>query len=68
FQKRLNTETTEIIEDLFFDARHALMECLFRLDLRSSELDAPLEETFRIGETADEMVLRSQRAAALHLS
>ena len=68
FQKRLNAETTEIIEDLFFDARHALMECLFRLDLRSSELDAPLEETFRIGETADEMVLRSQRAAALHLS
>ncbi len=68
FQHRLDTETSEIIEELFFDVRHALSESLFRLDLRSSQLDAPLEETFRVGEAADEMVLRSQRAAAMQLS
>lgn len=68
FHHRLDAETSEIIEDLFFDVRQALSESLFRLDLRASHLDAPLEETFRIGEAADEMVLRSQRLAAMQLS
>lgn len=63
FHERLDHETSEIIEDLFFDVRQALAESLFRLDLRASQLEPPLEETFRIGEAADEMVLRSQSAA-----
>ena len=63
FRNRLDSETSDILEDLFFDVRHALAESLFRLDLRTEQLAAPLDETFRIGEAADEMVLRSQRSA-----
>ena len=63
FNVRLEAETTAACEELFFDIRHALTESLFRLDLRTSHLDAPLEETFRIGEAADELVLRSQHFA-----
>ena len=64
FHDRLAAETTEVCHDLFFDVRHALTESLFRLDLRAAQLDAPLQETFQIGEAADEMVLRSQHYAA----
>jgi signal recognition particle receptor subunit beta len=63
FHDRLNTETVEVCHELFFDVRHALTESLFRLDLRASQLEAPLQETFRIGEAADELVLRSQHYA-----
>jgi GTP-binding protein EngB required for normal cell division len=64
FHARLETETSAICDDLFFDVRHSLTESIFRLDVRSSQVDAPLSETFRIGEAADEMVLRSQNGAA----
>jgi hypothetical protein len=63
FQNRLQTETSDIIEELFSDVRHALTDAVFRLEVRASHLDAPLAETFQIGEAADEMVLRSQHAA-----
>ena len=63
FRKRLDAEANEACTDLFFDVRNALTESVFRLDLRASQIDAPLQETFRIGEAADELVLRSQRFA-----
>jgi GTPase SAR1 family protein len=63
FQNRLESETSDIIEELFSDVRHALTDAVFRLEVRSSHLDAPLAATFQIGEAADEMVLRSQHAA-----
>ena len=63
FRERLDAETSQVIEDLFFDVRHALAEALLRLDLRASHLDPPIEETFRLGEGADEMVMRSQHPA-----
>ena len=63
FYRRLDADTTAVIEELFFHVHHALAESILRLDLRASHLDGPLEETFRIGEAADEMVLRSQRSA-----
>jgi hypothetical protein len=64
FHAQLETETSAICDDLFFDVRHSLTESIFRLDVRSSQVDAPLSETFRIGEAADEMVLRSQNFSA----
>lgn len=64
FHARLESETTDACADLFFDVRHALAESLFKLDLRATQIDGPLEETFRIGEAADELVLRSQHFAA----
>ena len=63
FSQRLAAETTAIVEELFFHVHDALAEAHMRLNLSASHLDAPLDETFRIGEAADEMVLRSQRAA-----
>ena len=63
FRARLESETSAICDDLFFDVRHSLTESIFRLDLRSTQVDAPLAETFRIGEAADELVLRSQSSA-----
>ena len=63
FHVRLESETSAICDDLFYDVRHSLTESIFRLDLRSAQVDAPLAETFRIGEAADEMVLRSQSFA-----
>ena len=63
FHARLESETRTVCEELFFDVRHALAESLFRLDLRATHVDRPLEETFRIGEAADEMVLRSKHLA-----
>ena len=64
FHARLETETSAICDDLFYDVRHSLTESIFRLDVRSSQVDTPLAETFRIGEAADEMVLRSQSFSA----
>ena len=63
FHGRLEAETSAICDDLFYDVRHSLTESIFRLDLRSAQVDTPLAETFRIGEAADEMVLRSQSVA-----
>ena len=63
FYARLESETSAICDDLFYDVRHSLTESIFRLDMRSSQVDTPLAETFRIGEAADEMVLRSQNFA-----
>lgn len=63
FHDRLSSETSDVCQELFFDVRHALAESVFRLELRATHVDAPLQETFRIGEAADEMVLRSQHLA-----
>ena len=61
FRDRLDTEFSEIFDQLFYDVRQSLTESLFRLDLQAS-FNAPLlEETFQIGEDASDMVIVSQR-------
>ncbi len=61
FRDRLESEFSEIFDNLFYEVRQALTESLFRLDLQAS-FNAPLlEETFQIGEAASDMVIVSQR-------
>jgi GTPase SAR1 family protein len=64
FQKRLDAEFTELFEGLFYEVRQALSETIFRLDLQASHVTPVVEETFRIGETASEMLLGFQRNLA----
>jgi GTPase SAR1 family protein len=66
FHDRLDAEFSEIFDGLFQEVRHALTETIFRLDLQAS-FNAPLlEETFRIGEAASDMVMVSQRIVVDH--
>jgi hypothetical protein len=61
FHDRLDSEFSQVFDALFYDVRQALTETLFRLELQAS-FNAPLlEETFRIGEAASDMVMVSQR-------
>jgi GTPase SAR1 family protein len=61
FHDRLDSEFSQIFDDLFYQVRQVLTETLFRLDLQAS-FNAPLlEETFQIGEAASDMVMVSQR-------
>jgi ribosome biogenesis GTPase A len=61
FHDRLDSEFSQIFENLFYEVRQALTESLFRLDLQAS-FNAPLlDETFQIGEAASDMVIVSQR-------
>jgi len=61
FHDRLDSEFSQVFDGLFYEVRQALTETLFRLELQAS-FNAPLlEETFRIGEAASDMVMVSQR-------
>jgi ribosome biogenesis GTPase A len=61
FHDRLDSEFSQIFDNLFYEVRQALTESVFRLDLQAS-FNAPLlEETFQIGEAASDMVMVSQR-------
>ena len=61
FHDRLDSEFSEVFDSLFYEVRQALTETLFRLELQAS-FNAPLlEETFKIGEAASDMVMVSQR-------
>ena len=61
FHDRLDSEFSQVFDGFFYDVRQALTETLFRLELQAS-FNAPLlEETFRIGEAASDMVMVSQR-------
>jgi ribosome biogenesis GTPase A len=61
FHDRLDSEFSEVFDGLFYEVRQALTETLFRLELQAS-FNAPLlEETFKIGEAASDMVMVSQR-------
>lgn len=64
FHGRLDAEFSQIFDGLFYEVRQALTEALFRLDLQASFNTPLLEETFRIGETASDMVIVSQRILA----
>lgn len=61
FHDLLESEISEIFDGLFNEVRQALAETVFRLDLRASHLTPVLDEAFRVGEAASEMVLRSRR-------
>lgn len=61
FRLRLDSEIGQIFDGLLDDIRYDLTETIFRLDLQASQIEPLLEETFRIGEAASEMILRSQR-------
>lgn len=61
FHARLDSEFSQVFDGLFYEVRQVLTETLFRLELQAS-FNAPLlEETFRIGEAASDMVMVSQR-------
>jgi signal recognition particle receptor subunit beta len=61
FHDRLDSEFSQVFDAIFYEVRQALTETLFRLELQAS-FNAPLlEETFRIGEAASDMVMVSQR-------
>lgn len=60
FHERLDTELNQIFEGLFFEVRQALAETIFRLDLQASQIAPVIDETFRIGETASEMLIGFQ--------
>jgi hypothetical protein len=61
FHDRLDSEFSQVFDGLFYEVRQVLTETLFRLELQAS-FNAPLlEETFRIGEAASDMVMVSQR-------
>ena len=61
FHDRLDSEFSQVFDGLFYEVRQALTETLFRLELQAS-FNAPLlEETFKIGEAASDMVMVSQR-------
>ena len=61
FHQRLDAELSLIFEGLFLEVRQALAETIFRLDLQASHITPVFEETFRIGETASEMLLGFQQ-------
>jgi hypothetical protein len=65
FRDRLDAEISEIFDSLFHDVRQDLTEAVFRLDLEASRIAPLLDESFKIGEAASEMVLRAQSAPAL---
>ncbi len=62
FRERLESEFDENFEGFFLEVNQALAETIFRLDLEASHLTPVLEETFRIGEAASEMLLNFQRS------
>jgi GTPase SAR1 family protein len=64
FHDRLESEIRRTFDDLIAEVRKALNESVTRLDLQTTSLAASMEETFRIGEAACEMVMVSQHNLA----
>lgn len=61
FQSRIEGHIGQIFDSLFYEVRHALAETIFRLEVQESFIAPLLEETFQVGESASEMLLRAQR-------
>jgi hypothetical protein len=68
FEQRLDTEVSELFEQMFYRVRQALTESLFRLDLRTSHLESPSQEAFAIGEAASELLSAFERGVVPRLS
>ena len=68
FQARLEPEVSQVVEAMFFNIRQALAESLFRLNLRASQIDAPAQEAWEIGERAAELLLNFQRGVVPRVS
>jgi GTP-binding protein EngB required for normal cell division len=61
FRLRLQSEISQVFDGLLDEVRHDLTETIFRLDVQSSQITPLLDETFKIGEVASEMILRSRQ-------
>ncbi|MDQ2919741.1 MAG: dynamin family protein [Verrucomicrobiota bacterium] len=64
FRDRLEAEFNQIFDGLFYDVRQALAETIFRLELQSSHVAPLLQEIFRNGQTASEMLFAFQQNLA----
>ncbi len=64
FHARLDAEFADAFDGLFYEVRQALSEAILRLELQSSHLTPVLDETFRVGETASDLLLDFQRDLA----
>ncbi|MGI9087140.1 MAG: dynamin family protein [Chthoniobacterales bacterium] len=67
FHERLESELAEVFEGVFYEVHQALAEVIFRLDLQASHLAPVVEETFKVGEGASELLLRFQREAVARI-
>lgn len=63
FRRRIETHIAQIFDDIFHEVRQALTESIFQLGVQDSFLSPLLEETFQVGESASESILRAQRIA-----
>ena len=68
FQARLEPEIGKVVESMFFNLRESLSESLFRLDLRSTQLDPTAQEAWQIGETAAELLSNFRRGIVPRVS
>lgn len=68
FQARLEPEVSQVLEAMFFNIRQALAESLFRLNLRATQIDAPAQEAWEIGERAAELLSNFQRGVVPRVS
>ncbi len=64
FRERLEGNIAQIFDGLFHEVHQALTESIFRLNVQESFVVPLLEETFQVGESASEMILRIQRTPA----
>ncbi len=64
FRDRLEAHIAQIFDGLFYEVHQALTESIFRLEVQQSFIAPLLEETFQVGESAAEMILRVQRTPA----
>lgn len=67
FRERLDAHIGQIFDGLFYEVHQALTESIFRLEVQESFLTPLLEESFQVGESAAEMILRVQRTPAQQL-
>ncbi|MFN2508063.1 MAG: dynamin family protein [Chthoniobacterales bacterium] len=61
FHDRIEAEFSKVFDGLFYELRQFLTETIFRLDLQASHINPVLDETFRVGEAASELLLGFQR-------
>ncbi len=64
FRERLEAHIAQIFDGLFYEVQQALKETIFRLEMQQSFIAPLVEETFQVGESAAEMILRVQRTPA----
>ncbi|MEP6821558.1 MAG: dynamin family protein [Chthoniobacterales bacterium] len=64
FRDQLEAHIAQIFDGLFYEVHQALKESIFRLEVQQSFIAPLLEETFQVGESAAEMILRVQRTPA----